>query len=121
LYNVPVRKRLHTAILLILFLLFAWQVVALGYPVEHGMCLTPGMTPAQRAAQRQLSVADYTVLFEVTTIDAATYCTLSDEAIAAMMRDAYAMHDAERRSGAGGLWLRIEHWFGRVAARLGGF
>ncbi len=114
------RKRLHTAILLILILLFAWQIVALGYPVEHGMCLMPGMTIAQRAAQRQLSVADYTVLFEVTTIDAARYCTLSDEAIASTMRHAHAMHDAERRSGAGGLWLRFEHWFGRVAAQLGG-
>jgi hypothetical protein len=96
-----------------------WQSVGLGYSVEQGACLAPGMSVAQRADQRGLVVADYELLRELTTIDAATYCAIDDAALAQAVRVAYTMQAAERRSGAGGLWLRFEHWSARVVARLG--
>ncbi len=83
-------------------------------------CVTAAMTAAERAAAKQLTVADYRVLMEQFPIDAVEYCRLAPTTLHKAIAIAHKHADREQQSGAGGLWLRLERSVERVMREVEG-
>lgn len=77
--------------------------------IQTSGCLTPEMSIPQRAAVRDLSVADYTLLTDVVQIDPREYCRQDTQALLHAVSYAKKREAAVARRQQQGIWAQVEY------------